>query len=139
MKKKIKLILLPLLLFCSFIILPACNFDMTESIKAITKPYIAEYECTEAYLGGENLLEKYEYIKITLINAEEMELSFKATEGKKHTFTGNYTVDPKTRELSGEIGVLGMKFREKVTVEKGQFTITKNILNKPLLMKFNVK
>lgn len=116
--------------------LAACNFDKHESIKAITKPYIARYECTEARLGTTDLLEKYEYIYITLLDKSRLEVKFKPLNGEAKAFEGNYAVDPETREFTGEIGILGCSFKESVKIEKGAFTITKNILSMPLIMKF---
>lgn len=127
-------------LICSIlIVLPACGIDMNGSVKALTSPYIAEYECVEARLGEKNFLEKYDFIKITLLDKEQLEVSFKPKNGEKRVFRGAYSVDEKTRELSGEIGILGFKHKEKVTVKNGEFLIKKNIGSRPLIMKFSIK
>lgn len=137
MKKKLYLLAI---LFCAVLLLfPACGMDMKSSLKTISKPYIAEYECVEARLGSEDLLKKYEYFYITLVNKDELEVNFKQKDGKRSTFKGGYTIDPKTRELTGEIGVLGFKYKESVTVKNGEFVIQKNIGPFPLYMKFKVK
>ncbi len=136
---KRKKILIALLLFLTLLLFPACELDANGSIKSITRPYVAEYECVEARLGEEDLLERYEYIKITLIDKQEMEISFKSKNGKKHIYSSTYEVDPETREFSGEIGILGFKFKEKTKIENGSFTIERNILSKPLFMKFKAK
>lgn len=137
MKKKIYL--LAVLLCASLLLFPACGMDMQSSLKTITMPYIAEYECVEARLGNEDLLKKYEYFYITLLNKDELEVSFKEKDGKRSTFKGSYTIDPKTRELSGEVGVLGFKYKESVLVKNGQFVIEKNLGPFPLYMKFKVR
>lgn len=137
MKKKLSLLIF--VLCAVLLLLPACDMEEKGSIKAITKPYIAEYECVEAKLGTEDLLKRYDYIYITLANATEMEVSFKPKNGKRSTFKGSYSVDPKTRELTGETGIWGLKFKESVTVKNGEFTIEKNICYQPLYMKFKVK
>ena len=137
MKKKICLLTV---LFClGLLLFPACGIDMNSSLKTLSKPYIAEYECVEARLGTENLLEKYEYFYITLVNKEELEVSFKEKVGKKTLIKGTYTIDPKTHELTGETGVLGFQFKESVIVKNGEFVIEKNLGPFPLYMKFRVK
>ena len=136
MKKKFFLLTV---LLCTLLLLPACGMDVQSSLKAITMPHIAEYECVEARLGNEDLLKKYEYFYITLLNKEELEVSFKEKEGKRATFKGGYSLDPKTRELTGEIGVLGFKYKESVTIKNGEFVIEKNIGPFPLYMKFKVR
>lgn len=136
MKRK----LLIFTLLCAFLLVfPACNAAEIGSLKALTKPYIATYECVEAKLGEQDLLEKYEYIKITLLDSKEFEVSFKPKKGEKKSFVGEYTLDPETRDFTGEIGVLGFSFKEKTKIEKGEFVIARNFLYVPLYMKFKMK
>lgn len=120
-------------------ILPACEASMDDSIKSLTKPYMGVYECVEAKFGDTDLLETYEYVKITFLDTEKFEVSYKPKNGQKRAFESNYTVDEKTRELTGEIGIFGYKFREKIKIENGEFTITKTMMNKPLVIKFKMQ
>lgn len=136
MKKKLPVILI---ICCIISVFLACGMQMTGSIKTLTKPYIASYECVEAKLGNQDMLEKYEFINITLIDSKEMEISFKQKDGDKKSFKGAYTYNTDTHELTGEIGILGFNFKEGVILEKGEFTITKNFLSLPLIMKFKMK
>lgn len=136
---KRKLFLVCVLLSVLLLVLPACEMDASGSVKSLTKPYIGEYECVEGRLGETNLLEKYEYIKITMIDDKKLEISFKPKDGNNHTFEGEYSVDGKTREFTGEAGIFGYKFKEKVTIENGEFVISKIIMSKPLIMKFKMK
>ncbi len=122
----------------AILLLPACNIDKDQSVKAVTAPYIAQYECTQARLGETDILEKYEYIRIIFLNKDELEVQIKRIDGEKQSAKGNYSIDPDTRELTGEIGILGFKFREKVIVKNGQFTISKNFGSKPLFVKFEI-
>lgn len=136
MKRKITAILI--LMCIAILLLPACNIDKDQSVKAVTAPYIAQYECTQARLGETDILEKYEYIRIIFLNKDELEVQIKRIDGEKQSAKGNYSIDPDTRELTGEIGILGFKFREKVIVKNGQFTISKNFGSKPLFVKFEI-
>ena len=99
----------------------------------------SHYECTEATLGGENLLDKFEYIEIVLVDKEEMQLIYKPKEGKKSKIKSNYTFNLETRELTADIGIYGYRFRESTIVENGKFTVTKTIGEKQLIMKFKTK
>ena len=136
MKGKIFAIL-TLFLMC-VLMLPACNIDKDQSVKAVTAPYVAQYECVEARLGETDILEKYDYIRIIFLDKQELEVNIKKTGGEKHSAKGSYTIDPDTRELTGEIGILGFKFKEKTVVKNGQFTISKNFGRKPLFVKFKI-
>ncbi len=130
-----------LTVFCSMflLILSACDAREAGSLKSITRPYIAHYECTEATLGGENLLDKFEYIEIVLVDKEEMQLIYKPKDGKKSKIKSNYIFNLETRELTADIGIYGYRFRESTIVENGKFTVTKTIGEKQLIMKFKTK
>lgn len=124
-------------------ILPACEMDTENfarsSVKAISKPYIAQYECVEARFGEDNFLDYYDYIKVVLLNGTEIELLYKLKGGDKKSVIGSYTLNTKTREINAEIGILGYKFKEKVKVEKGGFIISHTLLKKELYMKFQTE
>lgn len=143
MKKKF--LFFTLIITLILILVPACSASTTAngtsggSLKAITKPYIGEYECVSARLGESDLLEKYEYIKITLIDDKKMEVSFKPKGGSKKSFEGAYEVNEETREFTGEVGIFGVKFKEATKIENGKFTITKLIFKTPLIMNFKMK
>lgn len=136
---KRKLILVCAILTLLLLVLPACEMDAKGSVKSLTKPYIGEYECVEGRFGETDLLEKYEYINIYLVDDKKMEINFKPKNGERHSFEGEYSVDDKTREFTGEAGILGFKFKEKVIIENGEFVISKIIMSKPLIMKFKMK
>lgn len=138
MKKNILISIIFSVAALVLLILPACSMTAEGSLKTITKPYIAQYRCIEARLGEENLLDDYEDITITLLDREELEVSFKPKGKEKHSFQVPYTFDPKTHELSGEAGILGYRLKEKVIIENGSFTISKALGKKQLVMKFQV-
>lgn len=120
----------------ALILLPACDIKNAGPLKSITHPYIAQYECVEATLGEEDLLKKFDFIKITLLNKENMELCYKPKDGESKTIKSNYTFDYKTRKLTAEVGILGYTFKQSTVIEKGRFTISKPIGGKQLIMKF---
>lgn len=137
MKKKICSLIL---IICALLIVfPACGMSADSSLKSLTKPYITEYECIDAHLGKDDLLKKYDYIKICLLNEREMQVVMKPSNGKMSAHKGTYTYDEQTHALAGEAGILGFKFKVAVILENGKFTITKNFLGLPLIMKFKAK
>lgn len=114
----------------------ACDLKNAGPLKSITSPYIAQYECVDAKLGEDDLLEKFEYIKITLVNKDNLELCYKPKKGERKTLKSKYNFNPKTHELSAEMGILGYTFKQSTIVEKGKFTISKQIGGKQLVMNF---
>jgi len=129
---KLKTILIFPILTLILLLFPACDAAVNGSVKSLTHPYIGEYECVEGKLGEADLLEKYDYIKFNILDDKTFEMIYKQKEG-------NYSVNEETREITGEIGIFGYKFRESIKIEKGKFTITKNIMGKPLIIKFKMK
>ena len=125
-------------LICTLLLalLPACDIKNAGSLKSITNPHVAQYECTEATLGEEDLLKKFDFIKITLVDKENLELNYKQKDGESRLIKSKYTFDVKTRTLTAEMGILGYSFKQSTVVEKGKFTISKSIGGKQLIMKF---
>lgn len=130
---------IPLFVFSilCFFTLCAFTFEADSSVRALTKPYINTYECTTARLGDEDLLEKFDYIKITLLNDEELEISFKKKDGKKKAYVCGYTFNEDTHVLCAEIGILGFRFKQETKIERGKFTLCMPILGKTLFMNFS--
>lgn len=140
---KRKFILAVVITVLSLTLLSACNAIDTNSpdssLKSLSRPYIAQYECTEARLGGTDILKSFEYVKINFLNNEEFELIYKPVNGEKKIFEGKYSVDPSSHELEADIGVLGHRFKEKTKIENGKFIISKNLSGKELYALFKVK
>ncbi len=126
-----------------FIAVAACmcmcafTLDMNSSVKTLTKPYITTYDCISARLGNQDLLDKYDYLKITFLDDKELEVSFKRKKGKKHSYTAPYTYDDESGEIKAEVGILGFKFRQAAKIENGKFTLGMPILGQQLSMVFS--
>ena len=114
----------------------ACRIEADSSLKELTHPYITRYECTSATYGGDDILGSFDYIRITLLDDEVLELAFKPKDGKARVYKSSYTFDENTHELCSEIGALGVKVKEKVIVENGKFTISFPLRGKQLILKF---
>lgn len=118
------------LLLCAF------NVDNDSSLKSLTKPYITSYECTAARLGNEDLLEKYEYFRITFLDDKQLEVAIKRKNGKKNSYRCGYEYDDETGSFKAELGIFGFRFRQECRIENGKFTICMPILGRTLLMNF---
>ena len=134
MKKKLFAALIVFSVLC--LSLCAFTFDMNSSVKSLTKPYITTYECTMARHGETNLLEKYEYFKITFLDSKELEVSYKRKGGKRHAHVCAYKFDDKTGVLNAEVGILGFKFKQETKIENGKFTVSMPFFGKPLVLLF---
>lgn len=134
MKKKFFLAAIIATLFC--LILCGFTIDPHSSVKTLTKPYITTYECNYARLGEKDLLNKYEYIKITFLDDKKLEVSFKNKKGKRHAYVCPYVYNDEDDTFEAELGILGFKFRQKTVIKDGKFTLSMPILGRPFIMRF---
>lgn len=117
-------------------LLCACNISADSSLKELTHPCVTRYECTYARWGETDFLEEFDYIRITLLDTEKMALEYKKTGESAHSYECSYVLDEKTGELTAEAGVLGIKFKEKIKIEDGKFTVSLPLMGRQLIMKF---
>lgn len=137
MKRKLTAIIAVMIICMLF--LPACDAVKQSSVKALTRPYIAQYECVQAKLGEEDILEKFDYIRITLADKDTMIIAYKPKKGEKKQFKCNYTFDWETKEITADISIFGCKVKEKTTVQNGSFSIVKQIGNKTFAITFKAQ
>lgn len=117
-------------------LLCACNINADSSLKELTHPCVTRYECTYARWGETDFLEEFDYIRVTLLDTEKMALEYKKTGESAHSYECSYTLDEKTGELTAEAGALGIKFKEKIKIEDGKFTVSLPLMGRQLIMKF---
>ena len=107
-------------------------------IKDIVKPYVGEYECKQATLGGMDCLDEFDYIKLELQRNGKFTLRFCEKSGKKNTIEGTYEYDDKTKSIIFKLdSALGgqRKFPVKdgilyITVPFGVCTLSMQFLQK---------
>ena len=134
MRKRITIFILLLAAFC--VTFAACGFDADSSLKDVTSPYITRYGCVEARYGGEDILQQFDYIRITLLDEENMELAYKFKGESKKSRVIKYTFDKESRQLNAEGGFLGVKFKQPVVVDNGEFTVSLTVGVKQLILRF---
>lgn len=118
------------------VFLCSCTIDTNSSLKELTDPYITRYECTYAACGDKEFLDEFDYIRITLTDKENMELSYRKKGDMPRMHSCRYSFNEKTGELTAEGGALGVKFKERVIIENGKFTISFPISGKELVLRF---
>lgn len=117
-------------------LLCACNISADSSLKELTHPCVTRYECTYARWGETDFLDDFDYIRITLLDTEKMALEYKKTGESAHSYECSYALDEKTGEFTAEAGALGIKFKEKIKIEDGEFTVSLPLMGRQLIMKF---
>ncbi len=128
-------------ILCVLTVIFSCAFtlDPHSSLKTLTKPYAATYDCTMARLGDTDLLEDYDYLKIIITDSDKLIFEMQRKGRKKYVRECNYEYDDRTGCLSAEMGILGFTFRQKTKIENGKFVISMPILSKQLTMIFEAQ
>jgi hypothetical protein len=105
-------------------------------LKEITKPYLGEYECTQALLGENDYLKLFSYITCELKDKGVFTISYKSVDGKKKEIDGEY-------EYVKERKVLLVKdkkgYQREYPLENGRFTVIVPYGNKTLHLTFEQK
>jgi len=108
------------------------------SLKDITKPYLGEYECTNATFNGEDYLDRFSYIRLLLEGDETYSLLFCEKGNERQQVKGNYTYDEKEKTITFSIEENSF-LKRKFKLENGILNIVLPIGNKILLMQFEQK
>jgi hypothetical protein len=110
----------------------------SDSIKEITKPYLGEYECTQAILGKNDLLKTYDFITLELKGDQTYLLKYAKNGGDPIEETGEYSYDIERQELCIESGKKGF-LKRKFPIKNGEIFLSFRIASQQLLLKFEQK
>ncbi len=139
MKGKIKkIIVLFLILICAFNVAAfvGCKTEDLSSLYSLSKPYLCEYECTSATLGGKDMLKLFKYVHVELKKDGTFTVCAKPNVGVLYKKSGAYTYDEDTKILSASLIVAKKKYSKSTKLENGGFVVSVNYSGKQLIMKF---
>ena len=117
-------------------LLCACTTTANMSTKELTHPALDRAACAYAPGGDTDYLSEFVLLRITTLDTEKMALEYIKTGESAHSYECSYTLDEKTGEFTAEAGALGIKFREKIKIEDGEFTVSLPLMGRQLIMKF---
>lgn len=89
MKKTAALFALALALFAA----TSCDVNEMSTLRDISRPYAGEYQCKKLQLGGEDLLPRFEFIKLKLDAYGKFALSYADCEGGESGYSGGYRIE----------------------------------------------
>ncbi len=81
---------------CLCFLLLLCGCVKAEELGSLTEfshPYAGEYECTRLLVGGEDRLNSFECVRLTLTGGGDFLLSYRAKTGERGEYGGKYRVD----------------------------------------------
>lgn len=75
------------------LLLSGCAVDEMTTLKDVSRPYAGEYKCKRLMLGGEDMLERFSFIKLDLDYFGQFTLSFADPAGGEGEYGGAYRID----------------------------------------------
>ena len=89
--------------FC-LLFLTGCDVQKMSSLRDISKPYAAEYHCKKLQIGGEDMLDRFETVKLNLRYDGKFSLTFTDTDDHTASYDGAYTFDENGVTLIKKVG-----------------------------------
>lgn len=94
MKKLLCALVLATAFFCC-----GCNAEEMSGLKDISRPYAGEYQCKKLLLGGEDMLGKFDYLKLRLDHSGSYCLFYESEEGRGER-SGSYELSPEEGKIT---------------------------------------
>ena len=88
------------LLFPSLFLLCGCDVSEMSTLADLSKPYVGFYECESMLYGGEDLTDRFEYIRLELGYGGDFELTYRGKERNEGSYGGTYEVDTEAGEIT---------------------------------------
>ncbi len=131
-------VLLATFLLCFLPIFGGCAAGELSSLRSFSKPYVGQYACVSATLGGKDMLVKFREVYLELKQDGTFEITAVEKKGKVRRAEGNYVYDEENELLVFTAKLLGKKRTKKVFWEDGTFVIEQKVVGKNLVLKFSL-
>ena len=102
----------------------------------ITKPYLGTYECERLYVGDDDKIEEFEYVRLELCKDGELKLIYKQPKNRPEQVSMEYRYDEQTKTLyvKGKLGV--WRLDKSFLLNNGELTGEMRLGNKNVVVKF---
>lgn len=107
-------------------------------LKDITCPHLGFYECENATLSGEDLLDEFDHVRLELKADESFVLYYAKKDGKENKETGKYSYDREKEEIRLSAGE-GNAIKRTFPIKDGVILVTLRFGTKTLRMQFKQK
>lgn len=102
----------------------------------IAKPYLGTYECERLYVGDDDKIEEFEYVRLELCKDGELKLIYKQPKNRPEQVSMEYRYDEQTKTLyvKGKLGV--WRLDKSFLLNNGELTGEMRLGNKNVVVKF---
>ena len=84
----------------SLLFLCACEVSQMGTLPDLSRPYAGVYTCETIRFGGEDIGDKFDYIRLELSQDGTFTLSYRTADGKEGSHGGSYEMDTARNELT---------------------------------------
>jgi hypothetical protein len=116
-------------------LLLSCSGGAKESLKDIAKPYLGVYECTDARVGEQEYLSRFERLHLELQEDGVFLLHYCEKKGKPQTQQGKYRYDSER----GQLTLLGGGVEREFPLSEGVLTVVIPLGGRTIHLKFEQK
>ena len=131
-----KIVLPMLTAFLCLFVLCGCEVENMSSLPDLSRPYLGVYECEELSLGGEDMTQKFEFVRLELLYGGNFQLSYRTATGSEGGYSGEYEMKEDNITFTAQYGVLRRSFT--FPVEKGSIFIDYNLNGRLLHAQFKM-
>ncbi len=89
------------------------------SLQEFSRPYAGEYQCRTLMLGGEDRLDAFESVKLTLGYDGSFLLTYRTAEGAEGAYDGTYRVNGAQTEITFTGGAGSKSVSRSFPMDKG--------------------
>lgn len=125
---------------CLFALFPlgGCDVSAMTALAEISRPYTGEYECRSLTVGGEDRLDDYDYVRLTLSRDDTFEIAYREKKGKEGAYKGTYEMDASGENITFTVRVGFIPVHRTFPVENGSIFMDLRLRGKLLHAQFSL-
>lgn len=104
-----------------FFLCTACDVSELSTLKDISRPYVGEYQCKTLMFGDEEMIDRFEYVKLTLDGKDAFIFRARDEFGHDYTYEGTYQYHDDRFTFTGGFGI--RKMSRDIRYDQGTLSI----------------
>lgn len=120
---------------CCTLIFSGCKVEEMSTLRDISRPYAGEYKCRKLTLGGQDLLGRFDYLKLNLNYFGKFRLTYAEVSAGEGEYSGTY--EAREEEIAFCASAGGEKKRYVFPYESGTVRVELLLGEKLLYAEFS--
>ncbi len=114
-----------------------CDVSSMTTLAEVSRPYTGEYSCKSLTVGGEDRLDDYDYVRLTLSRDDTFEVAYRDNKGKEGAYKGTYEMDASGESITFTVRVGFIPVHRTFPVENGSIFMDLRLRGKLLHAEFS--